>query len=173
MRATILMALAVACWLPGAAWAQGAPPPPPDPAKLALATDILTASHVAGNMSRIVDVMTPQVVEAMKKDRPGLSDDTLALFSQMFKAELNSETPDMLKLEAEIYADHFTLEELKELQAFYASDLGRKMVDQLPGILADVAPVAFAWGQHAGQVAMARVVEKMKAQGVDIAGDKK
>jgi hypothetical protein len=170
MRATLCTALAAVALLSGAARAQDAPPP--DPVKLALATDILTVSHVAGNMSRIVDVMTPQVVEAMKKDRPDLSDDTLKLFSQMFKDELNSETPDMLKLEAEIYADHFTFEELRGLQAFYASDLGKKMVAELPGILADVAPVAMAWGQHAGQVAMARVVEKMKAQGVDIAGAK-
>lgn len=164
-----LAALLLTCALAPALAADDAP----DPAKMALATDILGLTQASGSLNAEMDEMTPGVVASVKQGRPDLSDAALQTFGDLFKAELASELPDILKLEAEIYSDHFTLAELQGLKDFYGSALGRKMVAEMPRIAGDIAPLSMAWGQHAGQLAMARTVEKMKAQGVDIAGVKK
>ena len=78
---------------------------PPDPAKLALAADILEATHAMANMTRVVADMTPQIVADLKKNRPDLTDETLVMFGDMFKQELTTELPDVLKLVSETEKD--------------------------------------------------------------------
>jgi hypothetical protein len=52
---------------------------------------------------------------------------------------------DSLKLEmAEAYSEAFTTAELKEINAFYASDVGQKVVEKMPELMAEGAQMGIS-----------------------------
>ena len=59
---------------------------------------------------------------------------------------------------AEVYQQHFTNDEIKQLIAFYESPIGKKLVQEQPAIQADSYKYGSEWGQKLG----AKIVEKIQ-----------
>ncbi len=69
-----------------------------------------------------------------------------------FKEELLASFPDLYNAMAVIYMDTFTHEEIKELLAFYATPIGKKMADK-SGELAQKGMVAGqSWGMKVQEI---------------------
>ena len=81
---------------------------------------------------------------------------------------MNADIPGFLKAEAQVYATHFTLEDLQALNKFYQSDVGKRLIAEAPAIAKENIPIGMAWGRDAAQRAMAKAVDKLRAQGVKI-----
>jgi hypothetical protein len=86
----------------------------------------------------------------------------------MFSDEMQKELPQLVAVNAQLYASHFTLDELKAIDIFYQSAAGQKMVAETPKIIKEEAPLGMMWGRQAAQTAMERVIDKLRAQGVKI-----
>jgi len=164
-RAACLGLAALCLCLP--AFAQDATPPV-DPAKLAVAAKILEKTHALDNMSAALDTMIVPMVRNIKQQAPTLSDDQLKIISDMLLEEMKASMPKMLALNAQVYASHFSLEELKSIEAFYETPAGQKIVAETPEIVKEVFPIGMAWGRQAAEDAMARITEKLRKQGVKI-----
>ena len=64
-----------------------------------------------------------------------------------------------------VYAKHFTQAEVRELLAFYGTDLGKKAIAALPLIAQESAAVGQAWSaQHMPEV-MATLERRLRAEG--------
>ena len=141
---------------------------PADAAKIAVAVKILQETHTLDNMTSMLDLMTPAMLAAIKRQLPGITDETYKLIAQMLPDEMRADLPKLITMEAQVYAEHFTLEELKVLDGFYQTPTGQKMVTEVPKILRETVPLGMAWGREAGEDAMQRVITKLRAQGVKI-----
>jgi len=140
----------------------------PDPEKIALASQILEETHAADNMSRILDSMIPLLSATIKQASPQTSDDVIKLASGMVLEEMRKDIPTMLSIQARIFAEHFTLDEMKSIGEFYKTPAGQKAISELPAIAKETLPLGMAWGKHAAEAALPRVIEKLRAQGVKI-----
>ena len=149
------------------AFAQDATPPA-DPAKLAVAAKILEETHALDNMGAALDVMIVPMIRGIKQQAPNLSDDRLKMISDMLLEEMKASMPKMLALNAQIYASHFSLDELKAIEAFYGTPAGQKIVAETPKIVKEVLPIGMAWGRQAAEEALARITEKLRKEGVKI-----
>jgi hypothetical protein len=174
-RAAFGLALVVS--LCGAAIAQDAQPPASEPqstvpqpsdAQIAAATDLLDATHVQQNVKMIVDTMLPVVIKGLQKDHPNASDKAIEAFTAAFDDEIQNSMGDILKLEARVYAEHFSEDELHQLAAFYRSDLGQKYLTEVPGIMKEMAPMSMAWAQAAALRAGQKAAERLKKDGVQL-----
>lgn len=141
-------------------------PPNIDPERLALAQKILEETQSQNNMSAALDTLMPSLVAAFRRQSPNLPEETYKLVEQMLSEELRKELPQMTTINAQIYANHFTLDELKAIDAFYQSPAGQKIVSETPKIFQETAPLGMLWGRHAAQAAMQRVMEQLRAKGV-------
>jgi len=64
---------------------------------------------------------------------------TLAELRTEFEATLAKFTAEMMKDAPAVYAKHFTAQELGDLLAFYRSPTGKKALQTMPTVMADVA----------------------------------
>jgi hypothetical protein len=154
--------------------AQDAAPPMPvmpqlpnvDPERLALAQKILAETHTQENMSAMIDTMLPTIVAGFRRQSPNLPEDTYKMIGQMLTDEMRKELPPFVQASAQIYANHFTLDDLKALDAFYQTPAGQKVVSETPKIFQETMPLGRIWGREAAQAAMQRVMEQLRAKGV-------
>lgn len=75
-----------------------------------------------------------------------------------FKREIDAK--ELINMTAEIYAKHFTAQELDELIAFYKTPIGKKLIEKLPIITSESMEKGQAWGANLGQKVMQSLIEK-------------
>jgi hypothetical protein len=110
--------------------------------------------------------MMPAMLAAFRRQSPNLPEETYKLVEQMLSDEMRKELPQMTIINAQIYANHFTLDELKAIDAFYQTPAGQKIVSETPKIFRETVPFGALWGRQAAQAAMQRVIEQLRAKGV-------
>ena len=131
---------------PGAGPAQTAPSPPPmaapsqpdDPAKVAAARQFITLYHPNSDpavLAKKLDQFLPKMAANEKKQNPKLD---VKKFEQERRAMILGQATRALDLQAHVVSRHFTMDELKQLSAFYGGPLGRKLADETPKIQMDL-----------------------------------
>ena len=82
---------------------------------------------------------------------------------------MNVDIPGFLKAEAQVLTPSTLRWKIgKCLNKFYQSDVGKRLFAEAPAIAKENIPIGMAWGRDAAQRAMAKAVDKLRAQGVKI-----
>ncbi len=108
---------------------------------------------------RMFEHLAPQAFQAAAEEL-GLDGDLLIDAETLFVEEARANMADALPNLADIYAEHYTPEELRELAAFYETPLGRKMLMVEPKILADWETFSRDWARSL----MAKVLCRLEAR---------
>lgn len=114
----------------------GAQAPSPAPAagsqerRVELARRLLVATDAQGTMRRLMSTMADGFSRGMATGGDGT--EISKILEQVMREELSSFGARTMPLMADIYADTFDEQELRDLLAFYESPAGRKMVEKLP-----------------------------------------
>jgi uncharacterized protein len=108
----------------------------PDPAAVKEAQSLMSrfgvdalAKQQVAQMSQRLDEMFQSI--DLGKDK----DELLSELAQRIQKQMESRLPRYFEDATVIYARVFTFDELKELNAFYDSPLGRKLVQKMPELL--------------------------------------
>jgi hypothetical protein len=177
MKRIAIVSFAVCFLSANAALGQDAPPTPPSCTlnNLAVGADTLAAANEAmtlmggaDRMSATIELLMPVMANSIRKQTPGVSEETMAAFQTALREEMQKHVPEMMSQIACIYARHYTLAELKELSAFYGSPLGKKLVSSSSDIAKETLPVGMAWGMRVGTAAAEHVKEILRAKGMKI-----
>jgi hypothetical protein len=141
--------------------------PIPD-STLQIARGILAATKATDHMMLAVDTMMPAMINMIRKTNPGLSKDAVDAFSVALREEMVKSLPELVSVEACIYTQHFTADELRQLADIYDSPLGQKMLSENPTIFKESFAMGQAWGAKASREAVARVLSRQKKDGAKI-----
>ena len=109
-----------------------------DPAKVAAARDFIMLAHPRTDprtTAQMLDKVMPRMIAAAQHQDPKLD---AKKFEKDTRARMMTMATDRLDLQAHIVSRHFTLQELKDLKAFYASPIGRKLTAETPKIQMEV-----------------------------------
>jgi hypothetical protein len=136
--------------------------------RLAAAMDLLEAQNAKANMKLIIDTFMKLTVTSLKQSHPDLSDDKIKLFTEAFTDEMKSSLDDLVKLQAQVYARHFSEDELHALAAFYRTDVGKKYISEVPQIVKETVPLGLQWGQSIAPKAAERAIDRLKKEGVQL-----
>ena len=100
-----------------------------------------------------------QVIDAimvpMKKAHPEVPES----FWAEYRAEIHAD--EMVELVVPIYAKYLTVEDMRQLAAFYETPLGQKMVKVQPAILQECMAAGQQWGQDVAR----RIIQRLKEKG--------
>jgi hypothetical protein len=109
-----------------------------EPAKVAAARDFIMLAHPRTdpqNTAQMLDKVMPRMIAAAKRQDPKLD---AKKYEKDTRARMMTMATDRLDLQAHIVSRHFTLQELKDLKAFYGSPIGRKLTAETPKIQMEV-----------------------------------
>ena len=98
-------------------------------------------------MKQALEQSTSQMLDVQLQQNPALAPYKEVML-EFFNKHMSYESlkPDMLK----IYSEAFTADELKEINRFYATDVGKKTIEKMPTLMA-----------QGGQIGAARVQENI------------
>ena len=124
----LAFALAVAC-MPLAAAAD-------DDARAAAQelVDFTMKRMLEDTFMRMTEAMWPQVQSALPKT---LDEKAVAGFRADYEQIVRRHVLESMKSAPDIYAQHFTADELRQLLAFYKTPLGNKMLSETPKVMAE------------------------------------
>ncbi len=175
-----LLAAALPCALPDARAAEPAPavaapavagpavagPEPGDEAhREAAALFDLTGGEAT--VSKMLDAMRGQITTIFTQQGKA-RDDAARIFDEVLMPEFKARLPELRPAMIEIWADNFTVEELRGLHAFYDTPLGRKVLERQPTVSQQALAVGAAWGRRVAQDALQRHVDELRRRGVKL-----
>jgi hypothetical protein len=115
-----------------------------DPGALKVARQVLDAMHASATSDQMVQQMMMSMSAGLEAANPGKGAEVQKLLSEVLLPELSRVKPEMLDATANIYAANFSADELKQMLAYYQSDIGRKVIERLPNLIQEQGQVARA-----------------------------
>ena len=108
---------------------------------------LLSSMHATDLMNQQMQLTAPNVIKMLKAN-PDLAPEFADEFGRRFVSQVTTDA--IAEIVTQGYADHFSMEEIKDLTAFYDSPAGKKLVEVQPAILGDVARKSQEYGQKLG-----------------------
>lgn len=133
MRFSVLMVVLALFAAAGPASAQ----PAPDPAALGEAKRLMDQVGVEALMHQQLAAMPAQmrsIFASIDIDKDKDKDELIARYADVAAKELERRVPKYIEQVTALYARTFTFDELRELNAFYDSTLGKKLIATLPAL---------------------------------------
>lgn len=151
-QALRLIALCLICFS-GVALADDAPPPP-DPARVAAARDLLEVTGVTKQMDGMVEAMSRGFAKGANADLSEAGKKLSDQFDSSMKKLLEYKD-QMITDFANLYAETFTAEEMKSVADFYRSGAGAKFISMTPQLMKRGAEIGMKYS--------AKIADEMKA----------
>jgi hypothetical protein len=137
----------------------------------AFRADIEKLQEVTGSAAlgtQLVRLVSGQMLDNLKKTRPETPERALEITKEVIEVEFSKAFtgPDGLnsKLVA-VYAKHFTPDEVRGLLNFYSTDLGKKMIAEMPLLVQEGAAAGQEWAS-ANVVRIGQIIQaRLKAEG--------
>lgn len=149
-------------WVAASLFATQAAAQAPSPESLAKAQQLMDAVGSADLVIQTMNELVPVQLAEQRKAQPQIPDVFWDELGKTFQEEIVTATPDMMARMAAIYAARFTIREMDQLIAFYATDLGKKALREMPGVMREAMAVGQEWGRDIGQKAATRALENIR-----------
>lgn len=131
---------------------------------IAVAAQVLKATGIG----TIFQNSVPNVVGSLRVNytrmRPELTKD-IEESIKVVEGDMPKITDDGMKVAARFLAVRMSESELKEVQTFLTSPVGKKYVESLPGVTEDIVPFVEVWGQEVAGRLQAVFQQEMAKRG--------
>jgi hypothetical protein len=107
-------------------------------------------------MEKLVNQMKSQMIAAIRKDSPDISQD----FWDRLEKKMDSH--ELIEKIIPVYDKYYTLEDLKAVNAFYESPAGQKVLSTLPQVMQESMKIGQEWGERIGKQAAAEAEAEEK-----------
>jgi uncharacterized protein len=158
--------LVVACLLLFSASLSRAqtPPPAPPPDAMAAARSLVTTMKLAEQYKALLPAILLGMRPALTQDRPEIEQDYDAMMPMIAEA-FTPYYSAMIDGVAAVYANNFTADELREIEAFYRQPVGQKMLEKLPAISQQSLAVGQEVSRKAAEDLRQRLTEALRQKG--------
>ncbi len=141
-----LVLLAVCCVYPVQTFAQPAQPALTAEKRADIETFLELTDALALGV-QLSQAFTAQIANVMRSANPPPPDGVIEAMQRIVDELIGESLPELTDSLVELYDRHFTHEEIRGFNAFYASELGRKAIAVLPQITQESMAMGQLWGQ--------------------------
>jgi len=134
------------------------------PETMPAAKDLIQAMRAADQLKVLMPMLMQQLKPAIVQGRPEVERDYEALLPQMLTLT-DERMIEFTAGMAAIYANYFTVEEIRQLSEFYRRPVGQKMLQVLPKIAQDGMALGQKLGQAMALDARNRMIEELRRKG--------
>lgn len=164
-RLPLRIALAAALALAGAVSANAQQEISPE--HLSVARQYVDMTDQANIFETKLIELGVRVMRTLVQQDPALTEPVQDTVRTVVEEYLEEKSP-LYDQFARIYAARFTIEELREIVAFYETETGQKLLSQNRGINSDLQGVIQTWQQNASREMMSRTRALLRDQGYEI-----
>ena len=130
--------------------------------------DLMDALNLRASAITVIDAILPAAVDQVRRERPNVNAQVLGEFMAAARDEMVASIDEFVKLNAQIYARHFSVEELHQISDFYRSEIGKKFVAETPAIAVESVPAMRSWSQSAAARAIQAARARFRQKGIDL-----
>ena len=141
---------------------------PTDPAVLAEARKLMGAIKAEELMTRIMPMINVMIGQMMIKANPGEGAKIKQALDELFMPEFKAQLPTFVDEMAKLYARHYTLEDLQQLNAFYQSPVGQKVVRETPQLSQEGMILGQLWGRRMAESTLEKLAPKFRERGLNL-----
>ena len=142
-------------------WTSAAPAQAPSPEAMTAARTLVTTLKFSDHYKALLPAILLSIKPALTQDRPEIERDYDAMTAMVADAY----TPyykAMIESVAALYAGSFSVEELREIEAFYRRPVGQKFLETSPGILQQGIQIGDDGGRKAAEDIKARLTQLVR-----------
>jgi uncharacterized protein len=139
----------------------------PSPEAMAAARELIVTMRAADYFKTLMPAIMQQLKPAIVQNRPQVERDYDAIVPLLLDS-MNARVNEIIDQIAALYARNFSVEELREVVAFYRGPTGQKFVQKLPLITQESMVLGQRFGQSIGAEIRGRIVEELRKRGHDI-----
>jgi hypothetical protein len=166
-----LRAAALALALAAPVLAQPAPAPAQPAtsetdARLSAARKLMETTGAIGMARQMIDGLEQQLVQIIASANPGKEAQVQSLVTELLMPEFRARIGELEEPTLRVWADAFTVAEMDELLAFYATPIGRKTLSVMPQLSQQSSALGMAWGQRVAQDAIAKHERAIRDRGI-------
>ena len=154
----------IACLATGLLAALPARAQSPSPDAIAAAQELMTAMKATDQIKAILPLVMQSLKPAIVQGRPEVERDFDDISRRLLEA-FNARVNEVIALGATIYARNFTVDELRELTAFYRSPLGQKVQQKLPTVMQESMSMGARFGQEISREAGEQMINELRKRG--------
>jgi hypothetical protein len=143
---------------------SGASAQAPSPEAMSAARGLVTTMKLADQYRALLPAILLLLKPVVAQDRPEIERD----YDAMTATIADVYTPfynEMLDAAATVYASNFTVDELRQIDAFYRLPAGQKMLERSPGLTQQVAQIGQDVGKRAAEALQLRLTEALRQKG--------
>jgi hypothetical protein len=140
-----------------------APMPPAD--HVALARQVVELSGASSSFENVIPAFVEQAKSLFLPTNPDLGRQFNEV-GDVLKAEFQPRVNELIQGIAVAYAQRFSMEELRRIQAFYQSADGQKLVRTIPSIMEETFGRSQQWSQAVTRDIVARFREEFAKRGI-------
>jgi uncharacterized protein len=136
----------------------------PSPEAMAAARELVTTLKLSDQYKALLPVILLGLKPALTQDRPEIERD----YDAMMAATADAYTPyynAMVDSIATVYANSFSVEELRQIEAFYRQPVGQKYLEKSQAILQQSVQIGQETGRKATEALRARLTELLRQKG--------
>ncbi len=141
--------------------------PAVDPAAVTAAKELMQAMGIDAQFDAVIETMTKGMGAAMRQKQPTKGKEIDEAMSKI-AAKVQARKSDLIDMTAPLYAEKFTVAELKEIGSFYKTPIGQKLLKTQPEIMQRSMQMGMVWGQQLGQEIEREARDELKKRGVDL-----
>ena len=171
MGARSAIAVIACLLLAGAATAQApnpaAPPAITDEARAA-ALELAEATGGTNTAVTMIGLLRNQMVANLQRSSAKPADEVARIVDEVLLPELQGRVGELTAAVAAINASNYTVDEMRQLTAFYRSPLGRRVVEVAPKIGAEAFTAGQAWGVRVAQDAIRKNAGELRRRGITL-----
>ncbi len=137
----------------------------------AFRADVESLLEATGSLNlgaQMASIVSDQTIDAAKKEQPDIPDRAIALIKEVLNTEFTAAFTGPNGMRGQmvaLYAKHFTHAEVKELAAFYRSEIGRKSISVMPLLASEGAAIGQRWSQDNMARVMGVLEQRLRAEG--------
>ncbi len=144
------------------AWAEA----PTEEARTA-ARELAGVLGVQNQVGQMLGLMRGQMVQMIQRGAPGQSPAQVAqTVDEVLLPEFRARLGELTEVVTELYAENYTLDDMKELRAFYATPLGQRVLKVGPVIATQGFAAGRRWGEAVARDAIRKNAEELGRRGV-------
>ena len=136
----------------------------PSPEARQAARELVATMRLADQFKAIFPLILQQLRPAIVQGRPEVERDLNAVMPILVEL-IEKRSSEMIDATAGVYERHFSVEEMRQLTAFYREPVGQKLLEKLPLITKEALTVGQKFGQVVAAELQARIVEELRKRG--------
>ena len=140
---------------------------PASPGALAAAKEILTMKNASAMYANAVPNLVQQTMNVLLQSNLNYQKD-LKEVAEIVSKNLAGREKEIGDGMAQVYANEFTEQELKDLVTFYKSPLGKKLIDAEPRAIGLSMAFMNSWAQNFSETVMGAFRAEMRKRGKEI-----